>query len=212
MQKLETLEMGNYYHIFNRGVNKENIFKNPGNYPYFLSKYYHYITPVADTFAYCLLRNHFHLLIRIKKNIIIDGDPDLFCEWDFKDRLAYVSQQFSHFFNCYAQAINKQNLRTGGLFQHRFKRVLVKDEFQFDNLIWYIHSNALKHRFVKDFNQYPYSSYPQLIGRNDTWLMKEELFDRFGGRGAFIEHHEQQQKYYKALANFDDSFEIKLGN
>jgi putative transposase len=57
---------GGYYHVFNRGNNGENVFLEKRNYPYFLSLYTKYIEPIAETYAYCLLRNHFHLLVRIK--------------------------------------------------------------------------------------------------------------------------------------------------
>ena len=57
---------GMYYHIYNRGNNSENLFLEKRNYPYFLSLYDKHITPVADTHAYGLLRNHFHVAGRIK--------------------------------------------------------------------------------------------------------------------------------------------------
>ncbi len=55
------LEPGKYYHIYNRGNNRENIFKEDRNYAYFLKLYVFHVGPIADTYAYCLLRNHFHL-------------------------------------------------------------------------------------------------------------------------------------------------------
>ncbi len=58
---------GSYYHIYNRGNNGENIFHEERNYRYFLQLYLKYIFPVADTYAYCLLLNHFHLLVRIRE-------------------------------------------------------------------------------------------------------------------------------------------------
>lgn len=60
------LQYNTYYHIFNRGVNRTNIFIEDDNYAHFLNLYTDYITPIAETYAYCLLRNHFHLLIRTK--------------------------------------------------------------------------------------------------------------------------------------------------
>jgi REP element-mobilizing transposase RayT len=66
MQRLPALQPGKYYHIYNRGINRENIFFETRNYPYFLELYAKYIEPIANTFAYCLMRNHFHLLVRIK--------------------------------------------------------------------------------------------------------------------------------------------------
>lgn len=61
------IETEYFYHIYNRGVNGEIIFKNNDNYTYFLSKVKKYLTPVSDIYAYCLLPNHFHFLIRIKE-------------------------------------------------------------------------------------------------------------------------------------------------
>ena len=52
-----------YYHIFNRGINKEILFKEKRNYTYFLNKYLKFISPIAKTYAFCLLKNHFHFLI-----------------------------------------------------------------------------------------------------------------------------------------------------
>ncbi len=55
------LKPGVYYHIFNRGTNRENVFIEERNYRYFLQLYLKYIEAVAETFAFCLLKNHFHL-------------------------------------------------------------------------------------------------------------------------------------------------------
>ena len=60
------LQPGEYYHIYNRGNNGETLFREQRNYPYFLKLYTKYIEPVAETYAYCLLKNHFHFLVRIK--------------------------------------------------------------------------------------------------------------------------------------------------
>jgi putative transposase len=65
-KNIELLEPDRIYHIYNRGINGENIFKEERNYRYFLEKYAKYIEPIADTFAYCLLKNHFHIAIRTK--------------------------------------------------------------------------------------------------------------------------------------------------
>ncbi len=66
------LQPDTYYHVYNRGTNRENIFFEERNYAHFLKLYAHHIEPVAETFAYCLLRNHFHLLIRVKNEEEID--------------------------------------------------------------------------------------------------------------------------------------------
>ena len=55
-----------YYHIYNRGVNGENIFFEERNYEHFLNLYAKHLEPVCDLFAYCMLRNHFHVSLRVK--------------------------------------------------------------------------------------------------------------------------------------------------
>jgi len=60
------IQHGQVYHIYNRGNNRQDIFVEERNYRHFLQLYARYVEPVADTYAYCLLRNHFHFLVRIK--------------------------------------------------------------------------------------------------------------------------------------------------
>ena len=55
-----------YYHIYNRGIDGTHLFRERRNYPYFRQRYGHHIQPIAETFAYCLLSNHFHFLVRIR--------------------------------------------------------------------------------------------------------------------------------------------------
>lgn len=66
---------GNYYHIFNRGINHQNIFYKERNYPYFLDLVKRHLTEYIDILAYCLLPNHFHMVIRI--NDIIHQEDDI---------------------------------------------------------------------------------------------------------------------------------------
>ena len=62
----KAIECNAYYHIYNRGINVEAVFKNENNYAFFLLQYSKFIEPIADTYAYCLLSNHFHFLIKTK--------------------------------------------------------------------------------------------------------------------------------------------------
>ena len=66
MSKPEPLQFGQYYHIYNRGNNRETLFREERNYPYFLSLFIKHVDPVVDTHAYCLMPNHFHLLVKVK--------------------------------------------------------------------------------------------------------------------------------------------------
>ena len=55
-----------YYHIYNHANGNENLFREQKNYEYFLEKYKQHINPIAETIAWCLMPNHFHLLVKIK--------------------------------------------------------------------------------------------------------------------------------------------------
>ena len=121
---IQPITEGQYFHIYNRGVNGENLFKEKRNYYYFLEQYKFYCSDILETIAYCLLKNHFHLLVYVKENVEVprrDG-KGMF-------RLN-ASKQLGHLFNSYAQSINKAHNRTGPLFESPFERKLVDDEME----------------------------------------------------------------------------------
>ena len=70
MQEFKQLISGNYYHIYNRGINSCNLFNKVSDYEHFLALFETYISPVADTFAWVLMPNHFHFLVRITENVV----------------------------------------------------------------------------------------------------------------------------------------------
>ena len=173
------LEAGKYYHIFNRGIAGTDIFLEERNYVYFLNLYVKHIEPVAETFAYCLLRNHFHLLVRIKTFEVSETSK---VSQD-------ATQAFSNFFNSYAKGINKTYGRTGSLFEHRFRRLEVTSEAYCLRLVHYIHFNPQKHGFVADFREYPHSSYHALLSDKPTKLQRALVLEWFGGQAAFDAVH-----------------------
>ena len=180
MQPTLPLEPGKYYHIYHRGNNGGNIFIEERNYTYFMNLYTRYIDPIADTFAYCLLRNHFHLGARIKEDLA--GLQDL-------RGLKNPGQQFSNFFNAYSKSINHAYGRTGSLFENRYRRKEVTTDGYFQRLIHYIHWNPQKHGFVPDFRDYPYSSYHLFLTDKPTFVKRVEVLDWFGGQDGFVRQH-----------------------
>ena len=174
-----SLEPGKYYHIYNRGNNRENIFNEERNYAYFLKLYAFHVGPIADTYAYCLLRNHFHLFARVKD---LTGLGDL-------SGLPDPSQAFSNFFNAYAKAFNKAYHRTGAPFQRPFGRIEVTTEAYLFRLVTYIHQNPQRHGFVTDFREWPYSSYHTLLSEKATRLRREDVLEWFGGRDSLVAVH-----------------------
>ncbi|MBC3539228.1 transposase [Rufibacter sediminis] len=187
MQQTVPLEAGKFYHVYTRGNNKETVFVEERNYEYFLQLYLKYITPFADTFAYCLLRNHFHFLIRVKEVATIQTSQVLkTCEV----LPAHMSKQFSNLLNAYTKAINSAYGRTGSLFQERFGRIEVTSPGYFTRLIYYIHFNPQKHGFVEDFRDWPHSSYHSFTSLNKrTNLKREEVLEWFGGVKWYQDFH-----------------------
>lgn len=180
------IEPGKFYHIWNRGNNRENLFYTPANYEYFLRMYAEYLDPVTETYAFCLLPNHFHLLIRTKHFPILKVSP---AGETFKKKTNPVSLAFQRFFTAYSQAINLQEHRTGSLFQKPFKRLEVKSAQQLANLVQYIHANPQKHRIIDDFRQYPWSSYERILRSRPSKLKKEEVLQWFRNKENYVEYH-----------------------
>jgi putative transposase len=187
MQKEIPLVHGGYYHIYNRGNAGENLFREHRNYGYFLTQYAKYIEPVAETFAYCLLRNHFHLLVRIRDEQTCQVSKDL----TGLAKSLNPSQPFSNLFNSYTKSINVAYGRTGNLFQRPFGRIRVTNHKYFSDLVRYIHLNSQKHGFVSDFREYPYSSYQALCSTKPTRLQRDVVLAWFGGDDNFQTAHNQ---------------------
>jgi putative transposase len=175
------LQHGRYYHIYNRGVNRENLFVEERNYRYFLQLYARHIEPIANTYAYCLLRNHFHFLLQIK-DLTGFSKP-------VRSDLKKPSQYFSNLFNAYTKALNRACGRTGTLFQRPFGRIEVTSNAYLTWLVVYIHRNPQKHGFVDDYRTWPYSSYHAHLSDRPTHLQREEVVEWFHGIEGLVMSH-----------------------
>jgi len=199
MSKPISLEYGNYYHIYNRGNNRENIFIEKRNYRYFLNLYAKYIEPVTNTYAYCLLPNHFHFLVRIKA--ISEQEED-------KNAISFkASQQFSNLFNAYTKAINRSYQRTGSLFQRPFARIQITSQKYFNRLVIYIHQNPQKHSLVEDFRNWPYSSYHALLSRKPTRLQRNDVLTWFGSAKNIETSHQKKIAQYQVAELVPEDFD-----
>jgi REP element-mobilizing transposase RayT len=189
MQKFERLDFGNSYHIYNKGINGEEIFVNSIHYERFLWLYQKHIDAIADTFAWCLMKNHFHFLVKIKEQEFIRQVKFEIQKSDKMTDHEFLSRQFSKLFNAYSQSFNKWTKRTGGLFQTPFKRKLIGTEDYFTTLIYYIHNNPVKHGFCERIQDYPWSSYATIISFTPTTLQREKVIGWFEGKSNFISFH-----------------------
>ena len=205
---MEVLEYGQYYHIFNRGNNYENIFELERDYLHFLNLFDIYIGSIADTYSWCLMRNHFHFLIRIKDPDKIgyfdssqakNNDHEIKWKTHIKEKSGgdftskpTPSMQFKHLFNAYARWFNLRNKRSGSLFEKNFERKWVDNEKYFKTLITYIHNNPVKHGFVEHTLEYPWTSYLSVGSSKPTKLMRDEVMAYFGNTESFTHVHNEQ--------------------
>jgi len=196
-------ESENFYHIYSHAVGSDNLFKEDSNYDFFLSRFSKYINPVADTFAYCLMPNHFHFLIRLKNeneiNTVMQTVKSSGKKLNYEK---FVSKQFSNLFSSYTQSYNKQQNRKGNLFQKPFKRKHIRKDKYILNLIRYIHNNPVHHKFTDNFRSWKYSSYTGLLSDKKTNLMRNEVIEIFDGKDNFIYFHnaiseDEQFEYFE---------------
>jgi putative transposase len=183
-------EAGQYYHVYNRGNNHENIFLEDKNYKYFLEKIKKYILPIADVYAYCLLKNHFHIVLRIKEKSEL---PE-----KFKEK---IHLPFSNLFNSYSKSINKMYGRSGSLFQEHLQRNRIENEEYLKQLIIYVHLNPVKHKFTNSFKSYQHSSYSSYLSEKTSNIDREFIFKLFDGLENFKFCHDERKVIYDGVIN-----------
>ena len=186
--EIDEIEEGYFYHIYNRGNNSEKICFSEENYAYFLKLLTKYIFLVVDIYAYCLLNNHFHILVRIKEKNEIEINKLKFSTVE-KPKEVSASRQFSHFLNAYSQAVNKKYARTGSLFEKRFERKRISDDHYLRQVILYINTNPLKHNLVEKPEDYKWSSYNSHISNAKTKLKRKEVIELFDDVENFVLCH-----------------------
>ncbi|MBY5958971.1 hypothetical protein KUV50_12540 [Membranicola marinus] len=260
---------GQAYHIYNRGNEKRQIFFQEDNFSYFLKRYQDYVKDYMDTYAYCLLDNHFHICVRVKSgeeviasakddesfkldrhfvqryvmphlktigvkadaardagtadltdlgaasdaadltdlqdllnlkphllphslqnNLITEYDlhPEKITNLPFETQLGsyIVSQRLRRFLLSYAKSINKQQDRTGSLFQKTFRRRWIATDEDLKSVITYIHHNVIHHGYNTSYDGYPWSSYQEYVSDNENAIVCKKGLSLFGSKKEFI--------------------------
>src|SRR3989344_6673425 len=180
-----------FYHIYNRGNNKQDIFVDEKDYEKFITVMWLLINEINDKYkghnpqltihAYCLMPNHFHLLIKqTEKNAI--------------------TMFMKRFMVRYTMYFNKKHQRLGSLFQSRFKANLVDTEEYLLYLTKYIHQNPRKF-WSKNLSDYPYSSYPVYLNlRSDPFLITNEILDFFqSSKKLSLKKHESSRSFVEEI-------------
>lgn len=185
---IQALERGKYYHIYNRGINSGILFKEKTNFEYFLQLYQNHIDPIAVTYAWCLMKNHFHFIIKLKEADEIDSLKTI-----------NPSQSFSNLFNAYTKAYNKKYSRTGTLFERPFKRIEINNTTYLNHAIVYVHNNPVHHLVCEHPLEYPWSSYVSIVSNQPTKMHKEKVIALFDGTENFIKSHQNVNNNYKVF-------------
>src|SRR3990170_7687268 len=192
-----------YYHVFNRGVEKRNIFLEEDDYLTFIYYLSAYLLPLekviekypdlpmrltgkslvdeVELIAYCLMPNHFHLLLRQRS----------------KDGISKLLKQLT---NAYTLYFNQKNQRVGSLMQGPFRAAPITEDPLFIHLVRYIHLNPVASNLTKDLNAHRWSSYHHYLGNEaDLPVEKDNILSYFPSVGAFKGFHEDHADYEKNL-------------
>lgn len=188
MQNFEELKYGHFYHLYNHGVGGRDLFRDANNYEYFLELYDKYISSIAETYAWVLMKNHFHLLVKIRS---VEECLNL-TGFENQSGLKPLHQHFSNLFNAYTKAFNKYHEARGALFERPFKRKLIANNNYLQKVVLYIHNNPVHHGFCDHPIEYPWSSYLSCISSKPTRLKREAVLYWFDDQTNFLAVHEQK--------------------
>lgn len=188
-----------YYHIYNRGVNKNNIFLDKQDRVVFLGLLKRYLGDDAEKkanrepypnygndvqlLAYCLMNNHFHFFVYQESNMGIAN---------FMKSLTVA----------YSMYFNRRYKRVGAVFQQRYRGVRITDDSQFLHISRYIHMNP------QNYEQYEWSSLPYYLNQKTaSWIKPEVVLDDFDKKTylRFLKEYDSRRKeldaYKQQLAN-----------
>jgi putative transposase len=191
---------GRFYHIYNRTNNKELLFLDNYDRNYFLKQWNIYLGPYLDIYAYCLMSNHFHFIVKIRETDeaffkAVEQDKtvaaDKFSHGEI-DIDSFLEDQLKRFFASYAQTFNKKYKRHGSVFQKRFKRIELHTLSAILNRICYVHHNPLHHGSSHHYDGWHYSSYNAYISDKPTKICRTEgllLFNNQASISFFQIYH-----------------------
>lgn len=210
--RVKSYVANSYYHLYNRGVEKRDIFLDEQDYNVFLSYLRTYLLPKDEIYlqqvitspessitdrseasrllrlnnfsdnlrliSFCLMPNHFHLLIHQTEETVIDR---------------FMKSLWTR----YVMYFNRRHKRIGPLFQDLYKAVLLNSDEQFLWLTRYIHRNPLPLLIGTDLRNYKYSSYQHFLGiKKEEWIHSEDILIFFSqgnfGVNSYLDFVEQK--------------------
>lgn len=196
-------ETGHLYHVYNQGNNRQKIFFKQENYLFFLQKIKTHILPFADVLAFCLMPNHFHLLVHVHSVVYISRSATLSCVSTNIPTTQSLNQSIGIMLASYTRAIHKQEDFSGSLFRQKTKAIcLTKNdditpsyfntafgtlinintpENQYPKICFdYIHNNPLKAGLVKNSKDWAFSSLAEYNGKEKHGIINADKAKEYG--------------------------------
>src|SRR3972149_6145550 len=181
-----------FYHVFNRGINKQPIFISEDDYSFFLkklkelrNKYDH------SVYCVCLMPNHFHISIQTRK--------------------VPISKIMSSLTTSYSMYFNRKYQHFGSVFQNRFKSILIENDSYFLQLSRYIYLNPVKAGITKNPALYKYSSLREALGKEPTYFLDQDILRLVGNTKKSRKSFEKfvYEGISQDLGNIERFFEIE---
>lgn len=199
---------GHFYHIYNRGSEKKAIFFNSRDRSRFMQTLQYYMfagpkpkfslfrktkiyrtklnNPIVNIVAYCLMPNHFHLLLQ---QVAANG----------------ITEFIGKVSNSYTKYLNTHHKRVGHLFQAEFKAVLIENDEYLLHVSRYIHLNPLVNLLAKDLSDYSWSSYAEYCEGKEGFCFKKVILDMFPSKEEYAKFIDDQTDYAYALERIKHS-------
>jgi putative transposase len=203
------LEEGKLYHIYNQGNNRQEVFMNRENYLFFLKKVRNHIVPHADILAWCLMPNHFHFMVFVKKIelvVPVGKNSEGFTSSETLNRSTQkrtMNESIGVLLRSYTRAINKQMKTSGSLFRKETKAECLNPSDgitpsffnsnsgtlinvfnsgkEYSQICFdYIHNNPLASNLVSNITEWEFSSAPDYYSNRNGRLINKERAREFG--------------------------------
>ena len=199
MNYWQKFEYDNYYHVYNKTGTGIRLFKENNDYEIFLARFNRYLGQYLDVYAYVLMPNHFHLLIKVKdeqsiftkacEEKTIKSGELLKNEIHVND---FIVDQFKRWLSSYTITYKNKYEHVGSVFMNKFKRI--GSQSMERNIYWlaYIHHNPIHHKYCNDYGHWKYSSYNAYISPLPTKLSKDDVYTEwFSSMDDFLNYHKE---------------------
>lgn len=195
MNKYIPLLPDRVYHLYNHANGSEKVFREHDNYRFFLEKLKLHLLPVMDVYAYSLIPNHFHLVVKTKEQAAIAHEFKNKKGVNYDSKVHNLSDFIMHrvgnLLNSYTKSYNMVYRRMGSLFMANTKRTIAERLEDILTFIFYAHKNAVHHGLTGKIGEWKYDSYPDLTSCDPTFLKRDEVLSLFGSKEKFIDEHQK---------------------